>query len=72
MLFFKIFASLCSVLFMLDFYFRFMGSNAGNVSTGLCRPFGGIFYPKIGMVIGLLGWILEGVLTFCGLIVWIF
>lgn len=70
MLLLKILCSLLSVLFVIDFYSRFMGGNAGNVSTGLCRPFFGIFYPKMGMVTGLLCWILEGVLTVSGVICW--
>lgn len=69
--FIKILSSLFSILFMMDFYSRFIGRNAGNVSTGLCRPFGGIFYPKMGMVKGLLGWMLEAVLTVCGIACWI-
>ena len=70
MLFLKIFCSLLSILFVIDFYYCFIGGNAGSVTTGLCRPFGGIFYPKMKMVTGLLGWMVEGSLILNGVVCW--
>jgi hypothetical protein len=72
MIILKISASVLSVLFIMDFYHCFVGANAGSMTTGLCRPFWGIFYRKLSMFSGFLLWILEGILSFCGIICWLF
>lgn len=43
---------------LLDFT-KFFRASAGGVTYNLCRPLFGLLYPHIGMVIGLVIWIIQ-------------
>lgn len=56
----KIILSVIGFLLLIDIVSNlFGGRSAGGLTTALCRPFFGVLYPKIGMFLGLILWLIE-------------
>ena len=70
-MFIKILLSVLGVIFLIDVIINLFGSkNAGGLTTALCRPFFGIFYPRIGMFTGLLLWLVEIAVVISAVWIW--
>lgn len=59
------------VIFLFDAISNLFGSgNAGGLTNALCKPFFGVFYPKIGMFTGLLLWVIEFAVIISAVWIW--
>lgn len=67
----KLLLSVVGLICLIDIIINLLSSrNAGDFATELCRPFFGIFYPKIGMFYGLILWLVEFAITISSIWVW--
>lgn len=61
-----------AVIFLVDIIFNLFGSNcASDITSVLCSPLHGIFYPHFSMITGLLIWLIEFAFVVSCLCAWI-
>lgn len=67
----KTILSIIGFLLLIDIVSNlFGGKSAGGMTTALCRPFFGAFYPKLGMFSGLFLWLIEFAIVISAIWIW--